>query len=226
MDPSMQQTFFKSMNGMDGNMVAAQMNGGMRPPSSHPTQPFNGPQMMARQQGGPQGPQQMQWQGQNGNGMAPQGPQGPQGPVQGAQQHRAMPPPSAPAPNANANGRTSTSSPQTSNAAPPTPQQSTKAAPKAKKDTKGGKKVSPPCATEIYPTTRKMLTLSPRFRRRQPNPLELLPRPRQIKSQSFPHQPLLSLLQTLQTSKPARTEELYPQLRTRPLQPRNLLLLR
>ncbi|KAI0973894.1 hypothetical protein F4678DRAFT_486497 [Xylaria arbuscula] len=140
MDPNMQQNFFKGMNGMDGNMVA-QMNGGMRPPSSHPGQPFNGqmnPQMMARQQGGPQ---QMQWPGPNGN-MAPQGPQGPQGPqaqqVQGTPSQRAMPPPSAPAPPANGNGRTNTSSPQTTTAAPPTPQQSTKAAPK-KKDTKGAK---------------------------------------------------------------------------------------
>lgn len=138
MDPNMQQNFFKNMNGMEGNMVAAQMNGGMRPPSSHPNQPFNGqmtPQMIARQQGGPQ---QMQWQGPNGNGMAPQGPQGPQGQVQGGGQQRAMLPPSAPAPTANGNGRTNTSSPQTTTAAPPTPQQSAKAAPK-KKDTKGAK---------------------------------------------------------------------------------------
>lgn len=135
MDPSMQQAFFK---GMDGNMVAAQMNGGMRPPSSHPNQPFNGqmnPQMMARQQGGPQ---QMQWQGPNGAGMVPQGPQGPQVQVQGTPSQRAMPPPSAPAPTANGNGRTNTSSPQINTAAPPTPQQSTKAAPK-KKDTKSAK---------------------------------------------------------------------------------------
>ncbi|KAI0873761.1 hypothetical protein GGS24DRAFT_490487 [Hypoxylon argillaceum] len=135
-DPNMQQNFFKNMNGMDGNMVAAQMNGGMRPPSSHPNQSFAGqmnPQMMARQQGGPQ---QMPWPGPNGNGMGPQVPQGPQ--VQGNPAQRTMPPPSAPAPTANGNGRTNTSSPQTSAAAPPTPQQSTKAAPK-KKDTKGAK---------------------------------------------------------------------------------------
>ncbi|KAI8623149.1 hypothetical protein F5Y19DRAFT_493226 [Xylariaceae sp. FL1651] len=136
-DPNIQQTFFKGMNGMEGNMVAP-----MRPPSSHPNQPFNGqmnPQMMARQQGGPQGgPQQMQWQAPNGNGMAPQGSQGPPGPGQGAQQQRAMPPPSAPAPAASANGRTNTSSPQTTTAAPPTPQQGSKAPPK-KKDTKGAK---------------------------------------------------------------------------------------
>jgi hypothetical protein len=143
MDPNMQQPFFKGMNSMDGTM-GTQINGNviMRPPSSHPGQPFNGPmnaQMMARQQGGPQGGQQhMQWQGPNGNPMAPQGPQGPQAPVQGTPQQRAMPPPSAPAPAANANGRTNTSSPQTSTAAPPTPQQSTKAAPK-KKDTKNAK---------------------------------------------------------------------------------------
>ncbi|KAJ8124073.1 hypothetical protein O1611_g9445 [Lasiodiplodia mahajangana] len=138
MDPTMQQNFFKGMNGMDGNMVTAQMNGGMRPPSSHPGQPFNGPmnaQMMARQQGGPQ---QMQWPNPNGNGMGPQVPQGPQVQVQGTPSQRAMPPPSAPAPTTNGNGRTNTSSPQTSTAAPPTPQQSTKAAPK-KKDTKNAK---------------------------------------------------------------------------------------
>ncbi|KAI1822155.1 hypothetical protein F4861DRAFT_413675 [Xylaria intraflava] len=138
MDPNMQQTFFKGMGGMDGGMVAAQMNGGMRPPSSHPGQPFNGqmnPQMMGRQQGGPQ---PMQWQGPNGNAMAPQGPQGPQAQVPGPQQQRAMPPPSAPGPAANGNSRTNTSSPQTSNAAPPTPQQTAKPAPK-KKDTKSAK---------------------------------------------------------------------------------------
>ncbi|KAI1438442.1 hypothetical protein GGR50DRAFT_431619 [Xylaria sp. CBS 124048] len=140
MDPNMQQNFFKGMNTMDSNMVATQMNGGMRPPSSHPGQQFNGqmnPQMMARQQGGPQ----MQWQGPNGNAMAPQGPQGPQGPqaqAQGAQQQRAMPPPSAPGPAANGNSRTNTSSPQTTSAAPPTPQPPTKPAPK-KKDTKSAK---------------------------------------------------------------------------------------
>ncbi|KAI1340151.1 hypothetical protein F5Y15DRAFT_415042 [Xylariaceae sp. FL0016] len=141
-DPNMPQQFLK-MNGMEQNMVAAQMNGGMRPPSSHPNPPFNGqmhPQMMARQQQGPQGNPQMQWAGPNGNAMA-QGPQGPQGPIQGTPQQRAMPPPSAPAASGaavnNANGR-NTSSPQTSNAAPPTPQQSNKAAPK-KKDTKSAK---------------------------------------------------------------------------------------
>ncbi|KAI0114463.1 hypothetical protein GGR51DRAFT_446288 [Nemania sp. FL0031] len=140
MDPNMQQNFFKGMNGMDGNMVAAQMNGGMRPPSSHPGGPFNGPmnaQMMAaRQQQG--GPQQMQWQNPNGNGMGPQVPQGPQVQVQQTPSQRAMPPPQAPTPATNGNGRTNTSSPQTSTAAPPTPQQSTKAAPK-KKDTKNAK---------------------------------------------------------------------------------------
>ncbi|KAI0596147.1 hypothetical protein F4775DRAFT_594579 [Biscogniauxia sp. FL1348] len=139
MDPNMHNQFFKNMNGMEGNMVA-QMNGGMRPPSSHPNQPFNNQmnQQMMRQQQGPQGgPQQMQWQqGPNGNGMAPQGPQGP---VQGTPQQRSMPPPSAPTPAGNnANGRPQTSSPQVPNVAPPTPQQSNKAAPK-KKDTKNAK---------------------------------------------------------------------------------------
>ncbi|KAF6839014.1 SOM1 protein [Colletotrichum plurivorum] len=161
MDPNMAPHFFKGMNNMDGNMVAnPQMNGGMRPPSSHPGQPFNGqmnPQMMAarqqqqqqqqqaaqqqqgqppqQQQGQPQqagpGNQPVQWQGgPTNNQMVPQGPQGQ---VQGTPQQRSMPPPSAPA-GANAN-RTNTSSPQQATAAPPTPSQANKAAPK-KKDNK------------------------------------------------------------------------------------------
>ncbi|KAI1495921.1 hypothetical protein F5X99DRAFT_425360 [Biscogniauxia marginata] len=141
MDPNLQHhQFFKGMNSMEGGMVP-QMNGGMRPPSSHPgQQPFNGqmnPQMMRQQQGPQGGPQQMQWQGPNGNGMPPQGPQGP---VQGTPQQRsAMPPPSAPAAAGNnTNGRPQTSSPQQPNAAPPTPQQSNKVAPK-KKDAKNNK---------------------------------------------------------------------------------------
>lgn len=144
MDPNMAPNFFKGMPGADGNMVAAAQMNGMRPPSSHPAQHFNGQmnqqQMMAaRQQQQAQaanGPQ-MQWQGgPNGNPMG--GPQGPQGqPVQGTPQQRSMPPPSAPAV-ANANQRNQTASPQVANAAPPTPQQSTKANPK-KKDTKNSK---------------------------------------------------------------------------------------
>lgn len=146
MDPNMgQPPFFKQMNGgMDGSMV--QVNGGMRPPSSHPNQPFNGQMnsqqmMVARQQAAQagQGGPQMQWQGgPNGaNPMVPQGgPQGGPG-VQGTPQQRSMPPPSAPAPG-NPNARTQPSSPAQSTAAPPTPQQSNKAAPK-KKDTKAAK---------------------------------------------------------------------------------------
>ncbi|KAI1079745.1 hypothetical protein F5B20DRAFT_590252 [Whalleya microplaca] len=142
-DPNMQPHFFKGINGMEQNMVAAQMNGGMRPPSSHPNPPFNAqmnPQQMMRQQQGAQGGPPMQWQGPNGNAMAPQGPQGQQNQVQGApQQQRPMPPPSAPASaNNNTNGRPQPSPPQ-QNAAPPTPQQSNKAAPSKKKDTKGAK---------------------------------------------------------------------------------------
>ncbi|KAH8646751.1 hypothetical protein BX600DRAFT_155343 [Xylariales sp. PMI_506] len=147
MDPNMAgaQHFFKGMNGMDPNMVnAAQMNGAMRPPSSHPNQPFNGqitPQMMAaRQAQGGQGGPAMQWQGgPNGaNPMVAQGPQG-QGQVQGTPQQRAMLPPSAPTPTGGpANGRAQEASPATSNAAPPTPQQSNKAAPK-KKENKNAK---------------------------------------------------------------------------------------
>ncbi len=209
MDPNMQQNFFKGMNGIDGNMVAAQMNGGMRPPSSHPAQPFNGqmnPQMMARQPGGPQ---QMQWPGPNGNGMAPQGPQGPQGPqaqVQVTPQQRAMPPPSAPAPPANGNGRTNTSSPQTTTAAPPTPQQSTKAAPK-KKDTKGAKsKVYHYCEVWINQKDANMML---RLRLKRARHQRLVPHPllRLTKIRSLQRQPLLLLLATReqQLSNLART---------------------
>ncbi|KAI1501805.1 hypothetical protein F5X99DRAFT_381098 [Biscogniauxia marginata] len=63
-DPNMQDQLFKGMNNVDNNRLV-QMNEGMRPPSSHPNQPFNSqmnPQMMGQQQS-PQGsPQQMQWQ--------------------------------------------------------------------------------------------------------------------------------------------------------------------
>jgi hypothetical protein len=137
-DVSMAPHFYK---GVDGNMAAAaqaQMNG-MRPPSSHPGQPFNGPmnaqQMMAARQQGAQGNPQ-QWQpGMNGP-MVPQGMQQQGQQVQATPQQRSMPPPSAPAA-ANANNRT-TASPQQAAAAPPTPSQTNKAAPK-KKDTKNAK---------------------------------------------------------------------------------------
>ncbi|TPX08085.1 uncharacterized protein E0L32_010285 [Thyridium curvatum] len=168
MDPNMAPNFFKGMNNMDGNMVAAQMNG-MRPPNAHPGQPFAGPmhqqQMMARQQQaaaaqqGQQPPQQgqggpqMQWQqgGPNGAQMGPQGPQAQS--VQGTPQQRSMPPPSAPAAAANANQR-NTSSPQTTNAAPPTPQQSNKAAPKKKSEKSKSKvmHISPCPSTAIQRT--------------------------------------------------------------------------
>lgn len=143
MDPMNAPHFYKGMNGMDTNMAAAaaaaQMNGNMRPPNSHPGQPFNGqmnPQMMRQQQQAGQGGAPMNWQaGMNGQQMPPQGAQPP---VQGGPQ-RSMPPPSAPAAAANAgNSRNATSSPQTSTAAPPTPSQTNKAAPK-KKDTKNAK---------------------------------------------------------------------------------------
>lgn len=147
-DPSMAPHFFKP--GVDGNMAAAQaqMNG-MRPPSSHPGQPFNGqmnPQQMmaARQMQQSQGHPGQQPGGQGAPGQWQQGPngQGPQGmqqnqQVQGTPQ-RSMPPPSAPVAAANnANSRT-TASPQAAAAAPPTPSQSTKAAPK-KKESKAAK---------------------------------------------------------------------------------------
>jgi hypothetical protein len=143
MDPMNAPHFYKGMNGMDSNMAAAaaaaQMNGNMRPPNSHPGQPFNpqmNPQMMRQQQQAGQGGAPMNWQaGMNGQQLPPQGaqPQVPGGP------QRSMPPPSAPAAAVNnGNSRNATSSPQTSTAAPPTPSQANKAAPK-KKDTKNAK---------------------------------------------------------------------------------------
>lgn len=160
MDPTV-PAFFKNENAMaaGGNMPGGPHMNGLRPPSSHPQPPFNGPlnpqqqqQMMARQQGQMAGQpgQQMQWQqqpggpgGPNGNQMIPQG-QTPQQ-VQGTpQQRNAMPPPAQPAvaAAASANAR-NTSSPQVANAAPPTPSQTNKAAPK-KKETKSAKdKVRP-----------------------------------------------------------------------------------
>ncbi|TQW00126.1 cAMP-dependent protein kinase pathway protein (Som1) [Cordyceps javanica] len=132
-DPSMAPHFFK---GIDPNMAGAQgqMNG-MRPPSSHPGQPFTPQQIMAARAQGQGNPQQ--WQpGPNGQMVGQGMPQNPQ--AQGTPQQRAMPPPSAPAgAGANANNRT-TASPQQSAAAPPTPNQGTKAAPK-KKETKAAK---------------------------------------------------------------------------------------
>jgi hypothetical protein len=163
MDPNMgpQGPFFKDMNGMAGNM-AVQMQNGMRPPSSHPGQPFNGqmnPQMVARQQAqGGQGGPLMQWQAGPNNGGNPMVQQGPQGPVQGTPQQRAMPPPSAPAPAANsATGRTQPSSPAVSNAAPPTPQQGHKAAPK-KKDSKAAKAKVRDSSPDSHPEFPRRLT--------------------------------------------------------------------
>lgn len=156
MDPNGAPHFFKGVNnGMDANMAATQMNGGMnRPPNSHPgQQPFSQmnaqqqamirqqqmQQQQQQQQGGPNGPPMQQWQQGGPNGQMPGGPQGgpPQGQVHGTPQQRAMPPPSAPtaAANSNANQRNTTASPQVANAAPPTPSQTNKAAPK-KKETK------------------------------------------------------------------------------------------
>lgn len=142
-DPSMAPHFFK---GMEGNIGGPQPINGMRPPSSHPNQPFNAQmtaQMMAQRQqqmqsqGQPGNPQQWQ-QGPNGQGqmmsqqMQQQSPQ-----IQGTPQQRSMPPPSAPAAAAAANNRT-TASPQQAAAQPPTPSQTNKAAPK-KKETKAAK---------------------------------------------------------------------------------------
>lgn len=139
-DPNMAPHFFKP--GVDGNMAAAQaqMNG-MRPPSSHPGQPFNGQmnpqQMMAARQMQQQGqPQGQQWQ-QGPNGQMPQMMQQNQQ-AQGTPQQRSMPPPSAPAAGGANNNNRTTASPQQAAAAPPTPSQSNKAAPK-KKETKAAK---------------------------------------------------------------------------------------
>ncbi|KAI3541190.1 SOM1 protein [Colletotrichum paranaense] len=169
MDPNMAPHFFKGMgNQMDGNMAGnPQMNGGMRPPSSHPGQQFNGqmnPQQMMvarqqqqqaqqaqqaqqqqqQQQQPPQQQGQPQQAGQGGQPVqwqqgGPNGQMVPQGP-QGSVQgtpQQRSMPPPSAPAGANSN-RTSTSSPQQAAAAPPTPSQSNKAAPK-KKDTKNTK---------------------------------------------------------------------------------------
>lgn len=212
-DVSMAPHFYKG--GADGNMAAAQaqMNG-MRPPSSHPGQPFNGPmnaQMMAaRQQGVPGNPQQWQ-QGMNGQ-MVPQQGMPQQGqPVQGTPQQRSMPPPSAPAAG-NTNNRT-TASPQQAAAAPPTPSQSNKAAPK-KKDSKSAKdKVSLLCiGFRLAPSFPPLFLQSDRsysellHRRRTKittTPL-LLPR-RMAQSPRPQHRQLPSLpLSLLEASRPAK----------------------
>ncbi|KAK3954440.1 hypothetical protein QBC32DRAFT_207803 [Pseudoneurospora amorphoporcata] len=98
-------------------------------------------QQQAAQQQQNQGGPNMQWQQPGPNGqMVGQPPQGQQ--PQGAAQQRAMPPPSAPPTAAAmtnaANSRNATSSPQVTNAAPPTPNQGNKPAPK-KKETKNAK---------------------------------------------------------------------------------------
>ena len=190
MDPNAGPQFFKGVGGVEGmNMnMAAQMNGAMRPPSSHP--PFNGhmnqQQMMAAQRqaqqpGGPGAPG-MQWPQGGPNGqMAGQPPQ-PQ--VQGgpaAANQRSMPPPSAPATAAaaaNAANARATASPQVSNAAPPTPQQATKPAPK-KKETKSAKsKVRSPIVDESVKASRLTpYSRLPLRRRATPTSTTLAPRP-------------------------------------------------
>lgn len=151
MDPNAGQHFFKGVDGMNMNM-AAQINGAMRPPSSHP--PFNGQmnqqQMMAaqRQQPGAPGGPGMQWPQGGPNGQMVGQPPQPQ--VQGGPTptQRSMPPPqsgaaAAAAANA-ANARNATASPQVSNAAPPTPQQANKPAPKKKESKSAKSKVCTP----------------------------------------------------------------------------------
>lgn len=189
-DPSQGPHFYGTM---ESNRVAnAQINGAMRPPSSHPGMPnFNGQQMASQQQqmiaqrqaqgqaqgqsGAQVGPNGMQWPqgGPTGNQVMPQGAQGPQGapqvgpqgpqPIQSTPQ-RAMLPPSAPSAGGNApNARNTTASPQQNNQ-PPTPQQSNKAAPK-KKDSKSTKdKVSMriPCISSKSCSIFTKLTLQKR----------------------------------------------------------------
>ncbi|KAL3952565.1 hypothetical protein ACCO45_012508 [Purpureocillium lilacinum] len=134
-DPNMAPHFFK---GMEGNMAAAQaqMNG-MRPPSSHPGQPFTGQmnpqQMMAarqqqqQQQGQPQqgqqgGPPQQWQQGPNGQ-MVPQAIDASSICARRCRRQREQP---------------HNCIPQQPAAAPPTPNQGNKAAPK-KKESKAAK---------------------------------------------------------------------------------------
>jgi hypothetical protein len=180
MDPNMAPHFFK---GMEGNMGGQpQMNAGMRPPSSHPGQPFNGqqmtPQMMAaarqqqQQQGqpgqGPQGNPQQWQQGPNGQ-MVPQQMQQQSPQIQGTPQQRSMPPPQAPPAGANGANRT-TASPQQAAAAPPTPSQTNKAAPKKKESKAAKDKVNSPVFfsflietnqhTSALPPTRKQTRIS------------------------------------------------------------------
>ncbi len=192
-DPNLGPAHF----GMNMGMTA-QMNGAMRPPSSHP--PFNGqmnPQQMMvarqaqqQQQAQAQHQQQqqqqqhpgaqgapMQWPQGGPNGQMPGQPPQPQVPgAAPAQNQRAMPPPSAPAAAAAvANARNTTASPQVSNAAPPTPQQANKAAPK-KKETKSAKaKVCCPSLVQPSLGTARLTSSSSAGRR----PKEEHPEPRQ-----------------------------------------------
>lgn len=145
MDPNMaQKGFYPNMNGMDQNMVAAGMQNGMRPPSSHPGAGFNpmAQQMQMQQRQQQAAAQQAQQAGQNWNGPGgPMGAQPNQPPQQsmGTPRQGAMPPPSAPATGAAVNGRTQPPSPQQGTAAPPTPQQGNKANPKKKAESKDTK---------------------------------------------------------------------------------------
>ncbi|EHK99933.1 putative LisH domain-containing protein [Glarea lozoyensis 74030] len=152
MDPNnMNPKFYQMNGGMDPNMVAANMQNGMRPPSSHPGgfNPLAQQQMqmqqaqrqqvaVAQQQAQQQQANGQNWVGPNGQQMVSQPSQGaPQQNIGTPRQQNQMPPPSAPA-GAVANGRTQPSSPQ-SVAAPPTPNQANKANPKKKPDAKDTK---------------------------------------------------------------------------------------
>lgn len=237
---SMAPHFYKG--GADENMAAAQaqMNG-MRPPSSHPGQPFNGPmntqQMMAARQGVPGNPQQWQ-QGMNGQmvqqGMPQQGQQ-----VQGTPQQRSMPPPSAPVA-ANANNRT-TASPQQAAAAPPTPSQSNKAAPKKKESKSAKDKVSPFCI-DFHISPLPPPPPSPLFLQSDKSYSELLHRRSQTRTSTVPqllprrmaqsprpqHQQLPSPQSSpLEASRPAKlVAPRQMHLRRQPPQVSQLLLLR
>jgi hypothetical protein len=226
-DVNMAPHFYKGVDG--SNMAQAQMNG-MRPPSSHPGQQFNGPmnaQMMAarQQQQGAQGNPQ-QWQpGMNGQ-MVPQGMQQGQQ-VQGTPQQRSMPPPSAPAAAAaNANNRT-TASPQQAAAAPPTPSQANKAAPK-KKDTKNAKdKVR--AASQTAPILQSDGSYSEPLRRRSPTRTSTTPPPPRRRTAPsptrqrprLPSRPLSTRpLRTPRAEAPCPTQQLQrPQQESPPRQP-------
>ena len=185
------------------------MPNGMRPPSSHPGNGFNGvPQMtpqhvaMARAQQ-QQAQQQGGWQGPNGQMM--QQPQG--GPQQGmgTPQQRTMPPPSAPAPAAT-NGRTQPSSPQ--QPAPPTPQANNKPNPKKKTESKDSKAKVYSIALNGFPCRNVDIDDSVLLKRRDPLRTMLV-----LRHPPIPMPPLLRQLlkhQSLQSTPSNKVVRMVP----------------